>query len=78
MFIQIARALVTGIYEGKKNVDYVSLQLEGGGELKLSVPKELMKEFIWGAMVAIEATCNSRLFNNNLSIQVITVKIKPL
>ena len=78
MIIQIAKTLVTGIYVGKNKSDYVTFQLEGGGELKLSVPKELMGDFVWGAMITLEATCSARLFNNNLNLQVISCKIKTV
>lgn len=78
MFIQIERALVTQIFIGKNKSDYVTLQLEGGGDFKMAVPKELMKDLVWGAMVGFEANCKTRLFNNNLNIQVINIKIKTL
>ena len=78
MIIQIEKALVTGVYVGKNKADYVTFQLEGGGELKLSIPKELMTDFIWGKMIALEAVCSARLFNNNLNLQVVSCKVKAL
>ena len=78
MIIQIAKALITQVFEGNKKSDYVTFQLEGGGELKLSVPKELMKDFTWGNMIAFEAVCSARLFNNNLNLQIISCKIKAV
>jgi hypothetical protein len=78
MIVQIEKALITGIYNGKKNIDYVTMQInEGAGELKLAIPKDLMGEIEWGNMYVIEARVSPRLFNNNLNLMVKEAKVKP-
>lgn len=78
MLVQIQKALVTELYEGKKSV-FVTLQVNKGQDtFKIAVPNNHpeLKKLEWGETVDLETTFTSRVYNNNLSLQAVDLKVK--